>query len=91
MKLNLYLLILTVFSAISVLAKKTTTKLYSFEPTKNNVKILGRAKYQNGYLWFSLTNVKPTLLMLLLIIMLTVKKLLHTLLFMLMVKSTIKH
>ncbi len=55
MKLNLYLLIIAVFSAVSVLAKKNT-KLNSFEPTKNNVKILGRAKYQNGYLWFGLTD-----------------------------------
>jgi len=55
MKLNLYLLILAVFHAVSVLAKKTT-KLYSFEPSKDNVKILGRANYQNGYLWFGLTD-----------------------------------
>jgi len=55
MKLNLYLLILAVFSVVSVLSKKTN-KLYSFEPTKNNVKILGRANYQNGYLWFGLTD-----------------------------------
>ena len=55
MKLNLYLLILTIISVVSVLAKKTT-ELYSFEPTKNNVKILGRGKYQDGYLWFALTD-----------------------------------
>ncbi|OUM64776.1 carbohydrate esterase family 2 protein [Piromyces sp. E2] len=55
MKLNLYLLIIAVFSVVSTLAKKTT-KLYSFEPTKHNVKILGRANYQNGYLWFGLTD-----------------------------------
>jgi len=53
MKLNLYLFILAVFSTVSVLAKKS---LKSFEPTKDNVKILGRAKYQNGYLWFGLTD-----------------------------------
>ncbi|ORX84895.1 hypothetical protein BCR32DRAFT_200481 [Anaeromyces robustus] len=27
-----------------------------FEPTKENVKILGRANYQDGYLWFGLTD-----------------------------------
>jgi len=28
----------------------------SFEPTKDNVKILGRANYQDGYLWFGMTD-----------------------------------
>jgi len=55
MKLNLYLIILAVFGVISVLAKKNTG-LYTFEPTKSNVKILGRANYQDGYLWFALTD-----------------------------------
>ena len=54
MKLNLYLLIFAVFSAVLVLAKKD--ELYTFEPTKDNVKILGRAIYQNGYLWFGMTD-----------------------------------
>jgi len=31
-------------------------ELNSFEPNKDNVKILGRGIYQNGYLWFSLTD-----------------------------------
>jgi len=30
--------------------------LKSFEPTKENVKIIGRANYQDGYLWFGLTD-----------------------------------
>jgi len=30
--------------------------LNSFEPTKDNVKYLGRANYQDGYLWFALTG-----------------------------------
>ncbi|ORX84897.1 hypothetical protein BCR32DRAFT_291057 [Anaeromyces robustus] len=30
--------------------------LRAFEPTKENVKVLGRANYQDGYLWFALTN-----------------------------------
>jgi len=28
----------------------------TFEPTKDNVKIIGRANYQDGYLWFGLTD-----------------------------------
>jgi len=48
---SLYLLILTVLSTVSVLSKT-----YTFEPTKDNVKILGRANYQDGYLWFGMTD-----------------------------------
>ncbi|ORX84896.1 hypothetical protein BCR32DRAFT_325715 [Anaeromyces robustus] len=32
------------------------SEIKTFEPTKENVKILGRANYQDGYLWFGLTN-----------------------------------
>jgi len=49
---SLYLLTLIVLSTVSVLSKK----IYSFEPTKKNVKFLGRANYQDGYLWFGLTD-----------------------------------
>ena len=35
---------------------KSENTINSFEPTKDNVKILGRANYQDGYLWFGMTD-----------------------------------
>jgi len=41
----------------SCIVKKCKSEdLNSFEPNKDNVKILGRAIYQNGYLWFGMTD-----------------------------------
>jgi len=35
---------------------KSETTINSFEATKENVKVLGRANYQDGYLWFGMTD-----------------------------------
>jgi len=35
---------------------QSDNNLNYFEPTKDNVKILGRAKYQDGYLWVGVTD-----------------------------------
>jgi len=39
-----------------IVKKCQSEDLNSFEPNKENVKILGRAIYQNDYLWFGLTD-----------------------------------